>query len=166
MIYCYYCKKSKEDTEFTKSRIYTNTMKGKCKECQRDSNKSYRDRNPEKLKVYEQRRLRDPEVVYRYKLTTRLRRYNLSREDYEKAVQDQKGCCKICMKFVPENKGILGKGHVRGSLHIDHCHESGEVRGLLCRDCNIGLGCFGDSMESLYSAIRYLRAYDKLKGIK
>jgi hypothetical protein len=41
-------------------------------------------------------------------------------------------------------------------LSIDHCHETGIVRGLLCSPCNLGLGSFRDSVERLESAIRYL----------
>jgi len=54
----------------------------------------------------------------------------------------QRGCCKICGKD--------------GYLYVDHCHAGGHVRGLLCPQCNSGLGMFKDSVENLSAAIRYL----------
>lgn len=44
------------------------------------------------------------------------------------------------------------------ALHIDHCHETGRVRGRLCRNCNFGLGNFRDDPSLLLRAIQYLRA--------
>jgi hypothetical protein len=43
------------------------------------------------------------------------------------------------------------------SLHLDHCHETGEIRGILCGTCNQGLGMFGEDAELLDAAARYLR---------
>lgn len=42
------------------------------------------------------------------------------------------------------------------NLHIDHCHDSGKIRGILCRGCNHGLGNFSDSRDKLLNAARYL----------
>jgi hypothetical protein len=53
--------------------------------------------------------------------------------------------CAIC------EVGVDGKGH------IDHCHETGAVRGLLCRGCNLGLGNFTDDIFKLERAILYLK---------
>ena len=56
------------------------------------------------------------------------------------------GGCAICEAPPPEN----------GSLHVDHDHETGEVRGLLCFSCNGGIGQFQEDPLILRAAIRYL----------
>jgi len=77
-----------------------------------------------------------------------LKRYGLSVEDYEKMAADQNGVCAICGQ--PERK--------KSALSVDHDHETGEVRGLLCDACNRGLGAFRDDPERLGRAIAYLEA--------
>ena len=74
----------------------------------------------------------------------RKRRYGLSRERYEELLEQTGGVCQIC----------LGEGL---SVHVDHDHSSGLVRGLLCPRCNLGLGHFNDSKTTLARAITYLR---------
>jgi uncharacterized protein YlaI len=59
----------------------------------------------------------------------------------------QKGCCAICGK----HQTILNK-----TLNVDHCHKTGKIRGLLCTNCNHGLGKFYDNAEVLKVAINYL----------
>ncbi|MFK4600457.1 hypothetical protein RKD30_007124 [Streptomyces pristinaespiralis] len=46
-----------------------------------------------------------------------------------------------------------------GQINVDHCHRTGEVRGLLCRACNLGIGHFDDSIDALQSAITYLQRH-------
>jgi len=68
-------------------------------------------------------------------------------------LEDQKHVCAIC--FQPEKH--LGKdGRVR-LLNVDHCHDTGKVRGLLCAACNLGLGNMEDNEQRLFNAIQYLR---------
>jgi len=69
-------------------------------------------------------------------------------EDYNKMFNEQSGCCKICNK----HQADLSK-----TLSVDHNHETGEARGLLCQRCNTILGMSLDSIEILNSAINYLR---------
>ena len=57
-------------------------------------------------------------------------------------VEEQGGACAICQ--------------VRPAEHVDHDHETGAVRGILCFTCNVGLGNFGDEPERLLLAHRYL----------
>jgi len=56
--------------------------------------------------------------------------------------------CEIC--------GVL----VGKSFHIDHCHRTGRYRGLLCANCNSGIGLLGDDPERLGAAMRYLKNFE------
>lgn len=76
-----------------------------------------------------------------------LRYYGITIEQYEILLKNQNGGCAIC--FSPT--GSNGK-----RLSVDHNHETGEVRGLLCDDCNTGLGKFKDNPNLLAIAINYL----------
>jgi len=77
-------------------------------------------------------------------------KYGLSREDYLVMYEEQQGSCAIC----GINETMLnGK-----RLVVDHCHDTGEVRGLLCVRCNTGIGMLQDNAEILASAVDYLSA--------
>ena len=80
----------------------------------------------------------------------RLRRYGITRDQFNQllAIQDSK--CAICGK-----KGS-GRNGTTELLFIDHCHQAKRFRGLLCHSCNIGLGNFGDDVDRLRNAIKYL----------
>src|SRR5574343_1369234 len=73
------------------------------------------------------------------------KKYGLSHNDYAKLIDEQGDVCAIC-GGVDEDK----------YLAVDHCHDSGKVRGLLCSRCNQGLGSFRDSVFNLKNAIKYL----------
>lgn len=64
-------------------------------------------------------------------------------------LDEQLGLCAICDKVVMNSK----------LNHLDHCHESGEIRGVLCHNCNVGLGHFRDSPELLVRAINYVNKF-------
>jgi hypothetical protein len=68
---------------------------------------------------------------------------------YEK----QHGLCAICSVPLKIEFG-LGKGGTK--LCVDHNHQTGKVRGLLCKRCNTGLGVLGDTAEQLNKAISYI----------
>jgi hypothetical protein len=77
-----------------------------------------------------------------------VRQYGLSKDDYAALLKGQGGTCAIC--------GAAGPGRKSETWCIDHDHETGEVRGLLCHACNAGLGHFLDSGEMLRRAADYL----------
>lgn len=74
--------------------------------------------------------------------------YDLEGADIRRMLEEQKFECGICT--TPINLQ---------TKHIDHCHTTGRIRGLLCRSCNIGLGCFNDNPHALNGAIAYLDRY-------
>ncbi len=76
------------------------------------------------------------------------RRYGITQQDYELMSSAQDHACAICTAEAwMERYGVL---------HIDHDHTTGEVRGLLCDRCNVGLGRFRDDPQLLKNALRYL----------
>lgn len=70
-------------------------------------------------------------------------RYGITLVDYNEMLVEQDSRCKICNI---ETTGLV----------VDHCHNSGEVRGLLCGNCNKGLGLFKDSPERMERAAQYI----------
>lgn len=83
----------------------------------------------------------------------RLRTYGLTEQDYRRILDKQGGVCGICRQ--PERRtDRKGAPH---ALSIDHCHLTGEVRGLLCKDCNAAIGMLGDTLERVEAAVAYLR---------
>lgn len=74
--------------------------------------------------------------------------HGLNREKYAEIFHAQEGLCAICRK--PESVK-------QQRLTVDHCHETGKFRGLLCNRCNRGLGFLGDNEDSLSRALAYLR---------
>ena len=83
------------------------------------------------------------------------RSYGTDLKTVMQMLDDQGWKCAICKKFGFK----MREDHVSG-LNLDHCHTTGEVRGLLCHNCNRGLGLFNDNLGYLESAMRYLRDHD------
>jgi hypothetical protein len=74
----------------------------------------------------------------------RFRAYGVTREEYAALVDRQGNACAICMRpFISEP-------------HVDHNHKTNEVRGLLCQNCNTGIGKLGDDIKGLLRAATYL----------
>ena len=75
-----------------------------------------------------------------------MRRYGIGADDFDQLVAKQDGLCAICGRTDPE--------------HVDHSHATGAVRGILCFNCNGGLGQFRDSVDALRAAAAYLESHD------
>ena len=105
-----------------------------CSECKRIRSKEARKKNPEMTAIYGRR--------------ANLRRfYNLEESEYDKLFDNQNSKCAICSKDLER---------ISRSTHVDHNHLTGEVRGILCHHCNTAIGLFGDDINKLKSAIKYL----------
>jgi hypothetical protein len=89
-------------------------------------------------------------------------RYNISGDQYLEWFNKQGGLCAICEK--PESK--LKADGKPFNLSVDHDHETHEIRGLLCKGCNAGLGFIGEDIRSLKRTIKYLRRSKRKWGNK
>lgn len=91
---------------------------------------------------------------YKYRFKDRLTKikktYGVSSDEYYTLFQKQEGKCPICKNEFSEEKR---------AIHVDHCHNTGEVRGLLCNSCNNGIGKFADNIVLLEKAAIYLNKY-------
>jgi hypothetical protein len=139
-----------------------------CKSCEREMYKIYRENNPEKVRsavyrwrdnnrdaVRELQRAhyeRHPEAIRRGNLL----KYGMSLDDFDTMLASQGNKCAICKSEKHNSKNWM----------IDHDHETGEIRGILCHGCNIGLGGFRDNPDSLMSAVDYLNTVRNRNPIK
>jgi Recombination endonuclease VII len=78
-----------------------------------------------------------------------IKRYGITPEEYRAMVEEQDNKCAICFNLSPT-----------ANLYIDHDHTTGKVRGLLCRDCNSGIGLLHDDPALLQNALWYLKEND------
>ena len=101
----------------------------------RETQRAYKAANPEKTKISRRR--------------CGIRTYGITPEQHATLLAEQNGLCAICRRLPKEGR----------ELAIDHCHRSTQVRGLLCSNCNNGLGRFKDNPELLYEAAAYLERY-------
>jgi hypothetical protein len=74
--------------------------------------------------------------------------YGMTTECYDEMLKKQGGACGICKTSKPTGRWKV--------FAVDHCHATGKVRGLLCNECNRGIGLLKDSIEVLKSAVNYL----------
>jgi hypothetical protein len=126
------------------------------KESAKERLKKWRKANPEKYKAQRDAG-KEKKSEYYYQTRDRHRcrmlqyNYGITLEQYNLLLEEQEGRCKICRT----DKCTTGK-----ALAVDHCHETGKVRGLLCKNCNIGLGMFKHDRERLRMAAEYMGAFE------
>ena len=111
--------------------------------------KCWRDENPERFRENQRRMRNTPEGNERQRAGHLKRKYGITIEHYDELLARQGGGCAICGR---EPRPDI-------SLHLDHDHESGQLRGILCFRCNNALGDFDDDLGQLRAAIRYLESY-------
>ncbi len=117
-----------------------------------ENHRKYFSVNREKWKTkYIYERDREPLEIRRGRSLKKL--YGITSEEYNSMVDKQNGLCAICGS--PE-KTFDSNTKQTKVLSVDHNHETGQIRGLLCNSCNRGIGLIGDSPEKLLSAIKYM----------
>lgn len=81
--------------------------------------------------------------------------YGLTVEDRQRMVDEQDGRCAICLRHETDDNFPVGPFGSR-ALVVDHCHQTGQVRGLLCNNCNVAVGLLQDSADLLNRTIEYI----------
>ena len=163
---CRICDEFKPLDEFYRMAGMRDGHRNECKSCNnrqkherymanpepaRRRTKEWQAANPERYAA-KQREWRDSGGKARSNRKSHLKRkFNLSSEDYAARLADQGGRCAIC-----HAEPGLGK-----ALDVDHDHKTGQVRGLLCRNCNHGLGKFKDDPFTMTEARFYLLNWDR-----
>lgn len=110
----------------------------------KESRKMYKSTHKENLREY----YRNNKEKIKHNFYKR--KYGITIEEYDKLLNEQKGCCAIC--FIKQKD--IGR-----NLSIDHCHTTGKIRGLLCNNCNASIGLFKEDINILESAINYLKIH-------
>jgi hypothetical protein len=143
---CLKCNLKQPLTEFTtrQSGPRTGQLVAHCKSCNRETtNKRSRDR-----------RKADPNYYEKFDRPAKLRsQYGITVEDYDVMFSQQDHGCGIC--------GVKTPGGRTKHFHVDHDHDTGSVRGLLCHKCNRGLGLFNDDPVILDMALQYLTNHEE-----
>lgn len=128
------------------------TLSYHCKACIRANNAKLRAKNPEKYNAYQRAwaARESSEGLNNNRVAKLRRKYNLSPAEYSALLEKQNGRCGICeCEFDADNP-----------LRVDHDHKTHEVRGLLCHNCNAGIGHFRDMTVYLERAIEYISRAD------
>ena len=86
--------------------------------------------------------------------------YGITIDQYEWLLSERNGVCWICLR--PEERKRIQKAQYLDSLYVDHNHQSGIIRGLLCGKCNTGIGAFEDDPERIIKAAEYLEQWNIL----
>lgn len=131
---CKKCKVVKASTEFYRSNGGTSSYT-ECKMC-----------NIARASAWRKRRCAEDPSYNRRAALKRL--YGITLQEYDNLLIRQKGVCAICSADAPGGKGKF--------FHVDHCHDTGGIRGLLCHLCNTGIGALADDPQLLREAADYL----------
>lgn len=140
-IVCSKCRAPREKKEFGKDSTTARGISSWCKPCKKLWRTQHRKDNPEKYKMQD------------FKNDLK-RHYGITVEVYNQMFDKQNGRCACCSRSSEE---------FRKGLHVDHDHATGQVRGLLCTQCNPGIGYFEESVERLEMAIKYLNKFKMLR---
>jgi hypothetical protein len=121
-------------------------------ERQREASRRWRLAHPERSRANSKKwRSAHPDRAKRSAHAAQIKhRYGMTVEDKSRMFASQGNLCAICGSEAPRGRG----------WHIDHCHSSGRVRGILCGPCNHALGLAGESPRVLEEMAAYLRRHD------
>lgn len=139
------CSKCEKDLpwEFFSYRVQDGVryLRSKCKACSFTAWESWAELHPE----YKDKKLISDRASHEE--VRKYHRRGITKDQYLSMQEHQEGVCAICKKPPTDGHGLV----------IDHNHSTGQVRGLLCKQCNRGIGLLGDSIITVENALNYLK---------
>jgi hypothetical protein len=139
---CSVCKETKDFDQFYNYKTSKDGKSYRCKACDDVARKKWSTSNPEKAHLSQrQRNLKQ--------------RFGVDLEWYEEQFKKQNYSCAICKSKTNKTTG----DRQFWNFSVDHCHDSGKVRGILCNNCNRALGLFQDNPEVLRKAAEYVETH-------
>ncbi len=168
---CLTCKNDKAETAFYRHpSIQPDGIRKRCNECRNKYRRGAHAKDPEitrqqsrawieknKARVYEMSRLSRRNNKDRYKGYALKKSFGISLDTYRMLYENQNGLCYLCEK--PER--IKDQNGATRRLAMDHDHQTGTLRRLLCWQCNTGIGKLYDSPDLLRKAAEYIERYKK-----
>ena len=162
---CRKCGIEKPQYEFYRASGTRDGLRGECKSCNLAQQheryvanpapakarvKRWQQENADRLNAYRRQRRDDPIVKQREWVSYLRRKYGMTAAGYDELLAKQAGVCAIC-----STRPAPGR-----RLHVDHDHDTGRIRGLLCFTCNNALGDFEDDAVRLREAARYVESFE------
>ncbi len=135
---CSGCGVRKPVTQFTTDRANVDGRSHRCRDCARAAHRTWRSINSVELRK-------------RYSRLHRLRKFGMTADDFVGLLSAQDYKCPVCSSEL-----LLGLGKGKNAC-VDHDHESGKVRGILCSSCNRAIGLLKDEILLLRKAVSYLQ---------
>jgi hypothetical protein len=160
---CSKCKIEKElsSDNFCKDKYDKSGFTYQCKKCRAVKQKEWVKNNPETVKETNNRNkakrktfYSSPEGIICSRKAHLKRTYNITLEEFNNKLAEQDYKCAICKSNNTHDK--------HGVMAVDHNHETGQIRGLLCYKCNAGIGLLNDDKLLMKNAINYLEKYESL----
>ena len=150
---CSKCKQEKNINKFYKKKINKDGLTYECNECHKKYYKTYYLKNKEEINIK-----RKPYFIEYAKLNKNKkrkynknyhlkRRYGISAIQFEELLKKQNYKCSICKTNLNNIKQC-----------VDHCHTTEQIRGILCDNCNVGLGKFKDNEAIMLNALQYIKS--------
>lgn len=172
---CTHCKIDKPTEQFYVNRKRKSGLQSWCKVCVNDGNRRFRDTHKEHIKAQVlARRAKDPKAYLAYyrnyrkqnkdRINTNNKRGKLNRDlwfqylirepEYWDLVKQQGGVCAVCHKAE-----VTIRHGKQQRLSVDHDHETGFIRGLLCAACNGAIGLFRENPHTMRRAADYIEGF-------
>lgn len=135
---CTVCDSLKDLDQYYNRKASIDGKAYRCKDCDNQAVKTFRHKHRDRYLV-------------RQRNSNLKTKYGLTEKEYDQLLYSQQGVCAIC-----QGPPVNTNPPYNSKLVVDHNHNTGQIRGLLCQRCNQGLGLFKDSTTYLQSAIDYL----------